>query len=572
MVVDRLDGRALLDLRRACRAVEPAARARAFRAVDLLGAGDVDAAVDFVRVARSPRLRYCVREATVDSFGGSPAQRRLLGSSFEPGQAFVLALPYLRFLQGLTTCHARLSHSSLLLMSSRRARRDLAVWCLDVVLSCLAGTWLPRRQAKVDGALGMVQRPEGGANPYRDEHYRGAEGIPVQCLTISELPNPVDKRLRRSHAWRHLLESDGPVPSSLTDLKMYMVEDFYLNDCAAALEVEKGLAQSWLSTKLQSRLRNLTVAWRGPGVEVFPIFNVPPFEEGVTSPDDFFPCLTTVHISRYAFDSVEQTDWLTHVGHGKGYNGLEALYIEGCRLVWDQGPDFHAESTSASVAPYAAVSPATLRRRIDAMVHPEDHHPHDRLRWHLILCRWMTRLPALAKFDLDGNSADDLPHVGASRAVLPHLTLMARIQQDDARYEARRASTHLDFGIPPPADDDASLRVITRDWRHWCDATKHRPRRETGYVREEYILRGVERSYESARGPAFAFVMPWFAPGWEDASDLVRLFDDAAVLYMRRLMWERENPDMKQNLHKQLRITFEPAPGLIESRTETEEV
>ncbi|KAH6894057.1 hypothetical protein B0T10DRAFT_479414 [Thelonectria olida] len=519
----------LFDLRLVCRYIEAVARFHLFRIIRLVACSDIFRNMNFLRIAKSTRLRPCVREVRIDTWGGMSRCRR---EFFQPSVVFMCVLPYLRFFHGLTVCHAKFSHASLPNIS-RKTRRDYSVWVLDVILNCLAGTWSLDRQTKIDDALKIGDSPR----TYGDAQQKGAANIPLKVFTASELDNPIDKRILRSKAWHDLVDS-----KTLGDLKLYVIEDYYANTKRNALDLNKSLHHSWLTKNLGAKLRNLTLYWRGPGSEIFPPLTVPKVRPGMTDFSNYFPVLRSLLIGRYSFTTQDQADWVTYLGRGPGCNGLEELCIDDCRVLWDDMPQ--------NTARYAN----TIGGLIGPHIYDKSQQP---LRWYKMICRWATRLPNLKSFEMATADKNIVFNEPIARDIAPWISLVARIHEDDDTYYLKWKKTFRDFNIPEPT---CNLSVLMRDWRDWCERTEWL---STRYCKEDSMVEGENRSIE---GNVVPFdVAPWMAlfpvRGWENEC-LLRLFDESALLYMRRLVEERCNPLQDQPILKVLSDNGPPRKNL----------
>ncbi|KAI5464473.1 hypothetical protein BGZ63DRAFT_421502 [Mariannaea sp. PMI_226] len=509
--LEHSDKQSLLQLRLVNTELEHLARRHAFRTVRLSICSRTFVEMNFLHIGMSRRLSQCVRIVYINTWG---PYLYCKSDSFQPPVMFMSVLPYMRYFQGMTDLHLQLAHNQYPKLDEQ-VKRDYSFWTLDVVLNCLAGKWCIERQKRLDRTLKFSS----GKPLYGKGLASKAAPIRPRVFTAALLEHPIDSRIMDSPAFLDLLNHHG-----VGDLKLSIIEDYYQNAIKSqSLHID--LHKSWLSKNLGRCLRHLSLYWRGPAEDTFPPLNMAKSWPGEAA-GEWFPVLKVLSIGRYAFTKPDQVAWIANVGKGFGYGGLEELYLDDCRILWQDLPKFLQDYI------------LDITDFIGPHLYDRNRQP---MRWYKILAYWASRMPNLKRFKI-GTGDWNYVHRITSANLAPWIALLAHIFKDESGEMADKSFD--DFNLPRPGLE------LFRDMRKYGYS---QPSWEsTRYCSQRQLAVGEGRSAansnEHFKNPYVDLPqpLPW------DTEPFLKLFDEAAVSFMYRLVRERNKPETPQRIHEML--------------------
>lgn len=520
----------LVQCRFLSRAVEPLAKALAFRSVRLERACDVD---PFLNVARSERLRPFVREFTLDlSQGKLPTSDAAeYGARLKQHQRTLMALPLVRHFSGLRTLNLRYSrstkghdgYSGRWRVDDDGAVTDRRLLPLlfttiysETVLRCISGSWTkeaqdlwerrwrkwsePRAEALVNLSLSTSLESE-------PELFDTVQSFPEKAinltnLTISNLSEKDSEYLMSSAAMKRFIETQ-----SLSKLQLLTNSEKYDADTMVPFtmhnryEFFENLPSTWLSPPIADHLRTLSLfandywGW-SPKMD----FRV--LSQGKNGTGGFSN-LRTLALGTFVFSHQWQVDWVAQLGSDNGRGGLEELYLDNCPVMWRarvfgpvDGEGFpHKEAIAAGDGSPPSINGDPITVDVD-------------LRWSTILQQWRQKMPSLKVFKMGNGdwlgelSADVAMAQTASRTrVVDGAYMLAKHRNED--------TVHLNY-------DKVSIDELHK---HGQDVIRDGVGMSQ---RRECVLQYVH--YQAALGSS-----PWVERDFKDA--LVNDFEDGYQRY-----------------------------------------
>ncbi|KAH6880458.1 hypothetical protein B0T10DRAFT_495440 [Thelonectria olida] len=373
----------------------------------------------FVKVAQLKTLRPYVREVTCDTWLG-PCAEEDSEFNFNLPQDFLRALPLLRCFKNVIAVHLRFSQRTKHVCTSGTDTEtdDFRYRVLDTVFNCIAGTWAPETQARLDQKLFGFNFTTNYAVPPSN-----AAPIPIRELTVSNLADFDDKRLTDSKVFKYVLSMP-----SLTSLKLCITQQQVDGNCDSEEQPEsaiwfrekydmfENMPHTWLSPSIAANLRSLSLyskdywGWN-PRMDFRAVL---PGD----GPESGLPQLRVLALGMYVFSHEWQFEWIASLGRMNGKGGLEEIYLDRCPIMVQArhqapagygtrvvGTDASGNDVSISNEGYYLLDGMEEQDTYDADLTVQDFP----LRWHHVLPRWRQTMKALKVFKMGQSSWNFAP-------------------------------------------------------------------------------------------------------------------------------------------------------------------
>ncbi|KAI3392725.1 hypothetical protein diail_5282 [Diaporthe ilicicola] len=496
------------------RAVEPLARAFAFRSIHL----DVNCAVGpFLSVVRSERLRPVVRELTLDFLQDLPTLRAgevPYDVRLQKHRKILMAVPLVRFFSGLRALNVRFGREQnrglqrlMVARGGTLGRGDLdtnclSPTCIEALLKCISGSWTEESQAQWDERWNRWEGSRAEAlshlslntgNPADTESFGMTQHFPktainLSTLTVSNLSENDSEYLKASPVLQRFLATQSLSTMQLLttgwDCNPAMPDSFPLHNRHIFLT---NLPSTWLSPSISDRLRTLSLyshdLWGWYPKMDFRLLGRGPNGTGG------LPNLRTLALGKFVFSHQWQVDWIAQVGSENGRGGLQELYLDNCPIMW-RGRVFGPVDSEGF--PRAEVMTQELN-------HPGSWDPaivDVDLRWASVLKEWRQKMRSLRVFRMGGGdwegefSADVAMAKTASQAwVVDGAYTMAKRRNED--------TVHLNYDKYSVEDCHKHGQGIIRDGVGLCQ-------------KRQYLLQYIQ--FEQALGDS-----PWVERDFKEA-------------------------------------------------------
>ncbi|KAI1440811.1 hypothetical protein F5Y02DRAFT_401683 [Annulohypoxylon stygium] len=437
-----------------------------FRQAYLEAAGDMSR---FVNISRTPRLRSCICEVTIDTHIW-PLVKYGRNETFKFPFEFFVALPNLRLFSGLKKLNLNFVeacggyHDE---FKTTEENYDFRYYVMWNVFSCLTGDWTAQFSFMLYDELEVPVVYEGDEevdpdkvreeiNSAAAEIAQIAEGLPsaieLETLTICNLAAYDETRLTRSDLFKQVL-------SSVTDLRLCFLFEEHESIKHSALWFEEqydfteSLHKTWLARDVAKNLHTLYlhssthsfIYWGW-----FPRMDFRDVNRG-PGPESGFPKLEVLALGKYVFSHEWQIEWFASLGRQNGHGGLRQLYLDDCPIlssacVWeklDEKPGFVGYPRKN----------AMLSFEYDDQWYTEGTEVPYSLRWHHILSYWKANMTALKVFEA-GNSSWGSYLELLAKPTYPKEWVAAREQEktaNDADFTFDGAVQYIEYdqaGVP----------------------------------------------------------------------------------------------------------------------------
>ncbi|KAI6749627.1 hypothetical protein HG530_015041 [Fusarium avenaceum] len=333
-----LTRRSLANLRLASRRFNEIALPWQYKSLRLEAFGD--SVEHFVSIAKSPKLHKLVRTITIDTHVDLDFE--YTGNQTYPfPQAFMEALPHLRYFTNITSLHIRFeehcgeddAHGT-----SIEEVAELRYRVLDTIMHCAAGMWSLEKQRIIDKVLLEYLYAEDEMEEFdysdQDLEFVNDGPFPLRELTVTNLADNDDANLTLSKAWNAVIS----IPS-LVDLKLLVATEENQSSPENSIYFEnqyyffQSLHKTWLSPNLSQHLRVLSLYFR----DYWGWF--PKMDFRLIDEDSPFPHLKVLALGNYVFSHQWQIKWFTRIGQENGSGGLEELYLDDCPILYKARQD-----------------------------------------------------------------------------------------------------------------------------------------------------------------------------------------------------------------------------------------
>jgi hypothetical protein len=452
----------LAQCRLVSRTVEPLASAVLFCHVRLEFDSDPNA---FLNITRSERLRPYVRELTVDLSqlkNSASSDMTEYADTLRQREQAIVAFPLVRFLTRLRTLNLRFGEfQGLTRRDSEGFYSILPSIFTETIIQCVCGGWTKESQDHWEStwstwykprkeALSHLMQQVGSGDlrltdaPGPDSHSGTAQhltntAVNIKTLTISNLLEWDSEYLLSSPIMRRFFETQ-----SLSTLQILMasgsgsahgVYDTF-GSSESILKNKYKLIQtlpsSWLSPPIANRLRTLSLfsheywGWC-PKMDLRVLGGL--------------PNLRTLALGHYVISHQWQVDWIAQLGADNGRGGLEELYLDNCRIMWqgrvlgpvdDEGFPLEEVMTEQKFQPHQG------QRAVVSVS----------LRWNTVLDEWCRMMPSLKAFRMGRGDW----HGGFSAEVAMAQTASRERLFPGAYVRAKYRTlnmTHVNYDKPP---------------------------------------------------------------------------------------------------------------------------
>jgi hypothetical protein len=425
----------LANMRLACRRFNEIALPQQYRSLRLEAFGD--SVHRFVDIAKSPRLHRLVRTITIDTHVDFDFEYTG-GYTYPFPQAFMEALPHLRYFTNITSLHIRFeehcSKDEEHGYSSEEVA-ELRYRVLDTIMHCAAGMWTLEKQRTIDKVLlgYLYAEDEMEEFDYSDQdlEFTNDGPFPLRELTVTNLADNDDANVTLSEAWKAVIS----LPS-LVDLKLLVVteEDQYSPEKSIYLEAKyyffQSLHETWLSPNLSQHLRVLSLYFQ----DYWGWF--PKMDFRLIGEDSPFPHLKVLALGNYIFSHRWQIEWFAKIGKENSSGGLEELYLDDCPILYkahQNGPVHDGYPDFVSI----------LEDRDET-----NHSTHTfSLRWHEVLSQWKNSMTGLRVLKMGSGSWGIAPMCTFHTMLCD--SEYAKMSIDAMRYRTSH-NIHRDFACPAP--------------------------------------------------------------------------------------------------------------------------
>lgn len=327
-----LTHQSLANLRLASRRCNEIALPRQYRSLRLEAFGD--SVERFVNIAKSPNLHKLVRIITIDTHVDFEFEYTR-NQPYPFPQAFMEALPHLRYFTNITSLHIRFEEhcgEDEAYGSSVEEVAELRYRVLDIIMHCAAGMWTLEKQRIIDTVLlgYLYAEDEMEEFDYSDQDLKFVNDgpFPLRELTVTNLADNDDANLTLSEAWNAVIS----LPS-LVDLKLLITtEETQSSENNTYLENKyyffQSLHETWLSPNLSQHLRVLSLYFR----DYWGWF--PKMDFRLIGEDSPFPHLKVLALGNYVFSHKWQVEWFNKIGKSNSSGGLEELYLDDCPILY----------------------------------------------------------------------------------------------------------------------------------------------------------------------------------------------------------------------------------------------
>ncbi|KAF4963783.1 hypothetical protein FSARC_8227 [Fusarium sarcochroum] len=408
---------------------------------------DQESVEQFVNIAKSPRLRYLVREITIDTEIGSDYSYHS-NQEYPFPIAFMNALPFLRCLTKLTALHLRFNehcgeddHGCITIEETWEFRNHV----LDTICHCIAGMWTLERQLELDeGIKGCLDEEEFDYS-HQDLEFP-ADTLRLKELTIANLAAYHDINTINSEAWRKVIS----LPS-LVDFKTFVVSEqdeasperaYYYEE---KFEFFDSLHESWLSPSLSDHLKVLSLYCQ----DYWGWF--PKMDFRLVGSDSPFPQLKVLALGNYVFSHDWQIEWFARIGKENGSGGLEELYLDDCPILFK----------ARQFGPFDAENPGYPDQAVVLQNQDDEEKHRYPLRWHHFLSRWKDLMKGLKVFRMGSGAWNCAPN--DTRETMMRSEDHAHTNQDKLYYRLSH-NIHRYFACPPPIERELHPVYKTKIW------------------------------------------------------------------------------------------------------------
>ncbi|WXC67066.1 hypothetical protein SNK03_012832 [Fusarium graminearum] len=261
---------------------------------------------------------------------------------------------------------------------------------LDTILYWIAGMGNKDTRQIIDPDAvfhgDKIQEYSEGKSSITDLADFSQPAIPLQQLTITNLPDNHDDRLHTSESFLKLMSM-----ASLRDLRIHVEAQRDLHHPVRAPDGSSpfspgkykffnNLYVSWLAPDIAKNLQTLTLhckdfwGW-------FPKMDLRRIE---------LPQLKVLSLGRYVFSHQWQIDWFASIGKQNGSGGLEELYLHDCPILYE----------ATHIGPFDTFDPGyPLLKSVLGIVGERETHKYP-IRWHAIFSQWARSLNKLKVFHM----------------------------------------------------------------------------------------------------------------------------------------------------------------------------